>query len=88
MTVGQIVKVKSGQGKDSLMIVIKVEERYLYLVDGRRRKLLRPKKKNIKHVSSTKVVASLIPHCGRDLQDADIRKALRIFALKEVSHIV
>ena len=88
MKIGQIVKVKSGRDRDSLMVVVMVEGRYLFLVDGRRRKLCKPKRKNIKHVSPIKVVVDLIPDCGRSLQDADIRKALRTFVLKEVSHIV
>ena len=88
MTIGQVVLVKRGRDKDSWMVVVKIENGNLFLVDGRTRKLSRPKKKNIKHVSSTKVVVNLNPDGGRSLQDADIRKALRIFVLKEVSHIV
>ena len=88
MTVGQIVSVKRGRDKDVLMVVVKIEDGFLFLADGRRRKLARPKKKNIKHISPTKVVVNLIPDKGRSLQDADIRKALRTFVLKEVSHIV
>ena len=88
MTPGQIVKVKNGRDKDSYMVVVSVDERSLLLVDGLRRKLAQPKKKNIKHVSLTKVVVNLVPVCGRSLQDADIRKAIRTFVLKEVSNIV
>ena len=88
MTIGQVVRVKNGRDKDFFMVVVNVEKGYLLLVDGRRRKLASPKRKNIKHVSPTKVVVDLIPGCGRSLQDADIRKALRTFVLKEVNHIV
>ena len=88
MTIGQIVKIKNGRDKESIMVVIKYEDGYLFLVDGHRRKLSKPKRKNIKHVCPTKVVVNLIPDGGRSLQDADIRKALRTFVLKEVSHIV
>ena len=88
MTIGQIVKVKNGRDKDTLMVVVKVDVGCLYLVDGKSRKLARPKRKNTKHVSYTNVVVNLIPECGRSLQDADIRKTLRTFVLKEVSHIV
>ena len=88
MTQGQIVVVKRGRDKGSLMVVVDIDDGYLFLADGRRRKLLKPKKKNIKHVSPTKVVASLMPDGGRKLQDADIRKFLRTFVLKEVTRIV
>ena len=88
MTIGQIVKIKNGRDRDSFMVVVSVQDGYLYLADGRRRKLACPKRKNIKHVSPTKGVVNLIPACGRSLQDADIRKALRTFVLKEVNSIV
>ena len=88
MTLGRIVLVKRGRDKDSFMVVVKFEGGCLFVVDGHRRKLARPKRKNIKHVSPTKVVVNLVPDGGRSLQDADIRKALMAFALKEVSHIV
>ena len=88
MKVGQIVTVKNGRDKNSLMVVLMAEERYVFLVDGRIRKLARPKRKNIKHVSPTKAVVNLVTCCGRSLQDADIRKALKGYVMKEVSHIV
>ena len=82
MTVGQVVTVKRGRDKGSLMVVIQIEDGYLFLVDGRCRKLNKPKRKNIKHVSPTKIVVNLIPEGGRSLQDADIRKALRTLCIK------
>ena len=88
MTVGQIVTVRRGRDKDSLMVVVKIEDGFLFVANGLNRKICKPKKKNIKHVSPTKVVVNLILDGGRSLQDADIRKALRTFVLKEVSHIV
>lgn len=62
------------------MVVLAVEGEYLQLADGRRRKIAKPKRKKAKHVQPTKTVVSLIPACGRALQDADICKALRAFS--------
>ena len=88
MTIGRIVLVKRGRDKGSFMVVVKVEDGFVFIADGRSRKLGKPKRKNIKHVTPTRVVAKLMPDGGRSLQDADIRKALRTFVLKEVNHIV
>ena len=70
------------------MVVVETRDGYVFVTDGHRRKLGRPKRKNIKHVSPTKTVVDLVPDCGRSLQDADIRKALGAIVLKEVNHIV
>ena len=88
MKLGQVVLVKRGRDKGTYMVVVEAREGYILVVDGRSRKLCKPKRKNIKHVSPTKVEVDLTPDEGRSLQDADIRKALGTLVLKEVSHIV
>jgi len=74
---GQIVFSKQGRDKGLAMIVVDVDGDYVFLVDGRFRLLAKPKRKKIKHVQITNHVISLAPACGRDLQDADIRKYLQ-----------
>ena len=88
MKQGQIVLVKSGRDKGSFMAVVELKDGFVYLADGKRRRLQRPKKKNVSHVAATKGEVNLVPECGRGLQDADIAKAIRTFVLKEVTHIV
>ena len=61
------------------MIIIAVDGEYAYLVDGKRRLLERPKKKKAKHIQATNNIVTLMPPCGRALQDADIRKHLAGF---------
>ena len=61
------------------MVVLDCEGEYLMLADGKLRTLEKPKRKKQKHVQPTNSQAELIPTCGRALQDADIRKALRNF---------
>ena len=58
------------------MVVIAIDGEYVFLVDGTRRLLGKPKKKKTKHVQITKYIVELTPACGRALQDADIRKYL------------
>ena len=76
---GQIVFSKCGRDKGLPMVVLDVDGEYLYLVDGNSRTIERPKKKKAKHVQPTHHIAETVPICGRALQDADIRKQLRVF---------
>ncbi len=77
---GQMVYSKSGHDKGDVLVVVGVMGMYLQLVDGKRRKLQKPKCKKIIHVQPTNYV-------DIDLQnklekqayvlDADIVKAIR-----------
>lgn len=49
--VGQFIRSKAGRDKDRIFIIIdKIDENYLLLVDGDLRKVESPKKKKIKHI--------------------------------------
>jgi ribosomal protein L14E/L6E/L27E len=59
--IGQFVKSKAGRDKDKIFIVIdKVDENYLLLVDGDLRKAEKPKMKKIKHVAKINLVSDEI----------------------------
>ena len=78
-SVGQIVYSKSGRDKGNPFVIVRAEGQYLFLADGRLRKLERPKKKKDIHVQKTNTILSEIKAAlelnGR-LTDADVRKAL------------
>ena len=77
MEIGQIVIAKKGRDKGKFFVVTSLEDGYLYLVDGESRVLRRPKKKKVMHVQQTNTIVDL-KVAGRDLQDADIRKAIKV----------
>jgi ribosomal protein L14E/L6E/L27E len=85
MKVGQIVFSKNGRDKNNAMVVLRCDDEYVYLVDGRLRTLTKPKKKKVKHIQLTHCIVNLTcgrcssGEIGRDLQDADIRKFLKQF---------
>ena len=79
MTVGQIVLPKRGRDKGTTMIIIAICGEYAYLADGVKRLLEKPKKKKAKHIQLTNTVLDLTIPCGRELQDADIRKFLAVY---------
>lgn len=58
--VGQLVRSKAGRDKGIDFVVVKSDNGYVYVADGRMRKLENPKKKKIKHIQgSYKVSDSL-----------------------------
>ncbi len=56
LKVGQIVKSKAGHEKGKLFVIIKVEDEYIYMSDGKARSVLKPKKKNKKHVQGVNYI--------------------------------
>ncbi len=50
---GRIVCSKAGRDKGYFMVVVKAEDGFLYVADGKERPLERPKRKNAKHLAMT-----------------------------------
>lgn len=46
---GDFVKAKAGRDKGKIYVIIRLDEEYLYLVDGKYKTIDNPKKKKIKH---------------------------------------
>ena len=51
--VGKIVFSNAGRDKGEYLVVINCDENYVWVADGKERKLQSPKRKNIKHISLT-----------------------------------
>lgn len=47
---GMLVKSKAGHDKGNVYVIVGMDETYVYVVDGRLRKLENPKKKKYRHV--------------------------------------
>ena len=78
--IGQVVYSKSGHDKGDVQMIVAVEGEYLFLADGRRRKLEKPKRKKKMHVQPTFYVEEDVAaklQTGAYLLDADIKKALK-----------
>ena len=53
MKKGMVVISKSGRDKGRSFVVFETDDRYVWLADGKLRKIEAPKKKNIKHLQKT-----------------------------------
>ena len=79
---GDVVRSVAGHDRGDLFLVLREEGDFLWLVDGKGRKLETPKKKRRKHVVSAGVwthpVAGRLQD-GEPVLDSDIRRALAAF---------
>jgi len=76
---GQVVFSKSGRDKALPFIIVDSDEDYVYLADGKLRKLEKPKKKKKLHIQPCKDIVQEIKTKLENnlyLNDADLRKAL------------
>lgn len=72
---GQIVKSIAGRDKGSFQVILNLEPPYAIVCDGKRRKLEKPKKKKLIHLSTTKTVLEE----EKLLNNRQIKIALRDF---------
>ncbi|MBS6610248.1 MULTISPECIES: KOW domain-containing RNA-binding protein [Peptoniphilus] len=71
---GQVVRSKKGRDEGKVFVITEIiDENFLYLVDGKLRKLDRPKKKKVKHLY---IYNSFVDLDIKDLNDSYIRKKL------------
>ncbi len=71
-SVGELVICTAGRENERLMCVVKADEKYVYVCDGKERKLNNPKRKNPKHLKRTNKQISV----SMFLTDRALRKAL------------
>ena len=84
--VGQLVISKAGRDKEEHFLVVEVTGEYVYLVNGKSRRIDQPKKKKVKHIQPThwlsRNVAEEIQSYGK-LSNADIKKEIIALLEKE-----
>ncbi len=73
--VGSIVRSCAGRDKNSFYVAVGISDGFVYIADGRVRKLEKPKRKNIKHISPTNTVISI-----EALTNKKLKKALNEFS--------
>lgn len=81
---GWIVRSTAGHDKGELFCVVGMEDSFLLLADGKRRKIAKPKRKKLGHVSVENRGAFLNPtiqcvHLGETVSDRALRRALAAF---------
>lgn len=70
---GSLVYSRAGRDRGTLFLVIATEGEFVYLTDGDTRKVVKPKKKKLRHINKTNTVLKLD---FENISDSDVRKAL------------
>lgn len=81
-----IVVSLAGRDKDRLFIVMETEPNFVYLVDGRLRKLEEPKKKRRKHVAFVTNLGDRLAtkiRNGEKVLNSEIRRALSEYTAQD-----
>ena len=73
---GSVIISSAGHDKGRAMVVVGAESGFVFVADGKERKLNSPKKKNIKHVQKTLSFIEL-----EGLTDKKLRQTLGAFAI-------
>lgn len=81
-----LVVSKAGRDKGQLFYVIDADEQYVYLADGKSRRLEKPKRKKRKHVEQVPRTESRIAEKirnGEKVLNSELRKELASFGQKQ-----
>lgn len=80
---GEILKSNAGRDKDQYYLVTKiVNNKFIEVVDGKKRKMNNPKKKNIKHLEKTGFVAEELKlwlKKGKRVRNEDVKLVIKDF---------
>lgn len=68
---GSVVRAKAGRDKGSYFVVTDLSDNFAFIVDGKSRKLEKPKRKKLKHLEAT---CTVIAQCS--VTNREIKKAL------------
>lgn len=89
---GMIVCSVRGRDKDNYYIVVEnLDDNFIYVVDGVYRKLVNPKKKNVKHVEMSGIIIDMLKdkiQKGKMLQDGEIIRYIREFQEKKIREMI
>nr|WP_312214910.1 KOW domain-containing protein [Clostridioides sp.] len=71
LSIGQVVKVSSGRDKGRLFFIVKiVDDEYVLIADGKKRKLVKPKLKKVKHLKKYNFINNEVK--GKIISDQEI----------------
>lgn len=87
MQPGQVVYSIAGRDEGRIFIVLGIiDDNHVYISDGDLRKVSKPKKKKVKHLKATGIVASSIKEkllSNKKIEDFEIRDYLTLLSKKE-----
>lgn len=78
LNIGSVVRAKAGRDEGGFFVVTSIDNDFCTIADGKSRKLDKPKRKNIKHISPTNSMIEI-----KDITDKKLRTLLKEFGKAE-----
>ena len=85
MEKGSLVLALRGKEKNQYFVIVNVDDKFAYIVDGKRLKMLNPKKKNMKHIQ--KASKNKFPTELFEINNDNVNSAIRKFIKEEKEKI-
>lgn len=85
--IGEFAKSKAGHDKDEIFIIINIEGEYVFLVDGKSRRIEKPKMKKKKHIQVINIIDEELQKKLSDnvlIRDEDIKKAIKCYKQRDL----
>ncbi len=78
--IGDVVISKAGHDKGLSYVIINIDKDFVYLADGRLKKIEKPKKKNVKHIHILHIDNNYIKNkCIDNIKDEEIKYFLKAY---------
>ena len=80
-SIGMFAKSLAGHDKNKLYLISKIDNEYVYLVDGKIRTIDKPKKKRKKHIQIDYQITDLIKEklaTKVEIRNEDIKRAIKL----------
>lgn len=81
LQVGQLVRSRAGRDRGNYYLIYDVlDEAFVRVIDGEKKRLTNPKKKNIKHLEALSVIAEELAgklRGGETVTDEEVNKTIR-----------
>ncbi len=69
LTKGLVVRAIAGRDQGGYFVVLSIQDGYAEIADGKRRKLEKPKRKNVRHLRGTRQVVDLAGITNKQLRN-------------------
>lgn len=77
---GMLAVSKAGHDKGRLFVIVKTDQEFVYLADGKNRSVCSPKKKKKKHIQINYQIPEVFAEtleAGKQLEDQQIKNAIK-----------
>lgn len=84
--VGMLAISRAGHDLNQIYVIIDVDDEYVYLVDGKLRKMNNPKKKNKKHIQVIRQMwLSIAEKCQNDqkIENEEIKRIIKLYKMRD-----